>query len=51
MRAMVVLDAKDGVAIVDMPLEFWDRLPVAQLPAPRERAEKRRRRRKRKSPA
>ena len=31
MRAMVVLDDKGGIAIVDMPLEFWDRLPEATV--------------------
>jgi hypothetical protein len=47
MRAMVVLNDKGGFAIVDMPLEFWYRLPEVQLPTPKERAKQRRRIRKR----
>src|SRR5262245_11989402 len=47
MRAMVLMNDKGGIAIVDMPLEFWDRLPDVQLPTPKERAEKRRLLRKR----
>jgi hypothetical protein len=39
MRAMVVMDAQGGRAFVDMPLDFWDRLPVATVPnnAPKKR--------------
>ncbi len=50
MRAMVVMDAQGVIAVVDMPLDFWDRLPetTVQCPTPKERAEKRRRLRRQK---
>src|SRR5262245_51969924 len=35
MRAMVVMNDKDGIAIVDMPLEFWERLPEAVVRVPK----------------
>ena len=34
-RAMVVLDDKGGIAIVDMPLEFFAKLPEATVRVPR----------------
>ena len=33
MRAREVMDANGGTASVDMPLEFWNALPEARVPA------------------
>ena len=40
MRAMVVLNDKGGFAIVDMPLEFFAKLPVPTVRVPKSTARK-----------